>query len=113
MAHIIAKGNLNRKPFLGRKPYLRDYYPEFDDYQEIIIEGDQYVSKYICDDFLFESFVRVRIKKGVGYTGNWYPEPNSMLQAHSFLLMVFSKDAVKVEGKIDFTNDDYDPDAIY
>ena len=107
MARIIAKGELDRKP------YLRDYYPEFDDYQEIIIEGDQYVSKYICDDFLFESFVRVSIKNGSGHFANMYPEPNSMLQAYVFLLMIFSKGAVQVEGKIDFTNDDYDPNVIY
>ena len=113
MARIIAKGYLNRKPFLGRSsPEFADY-PKFDDYQEIIVEGDQYVNKYICNHYPFEMFARTCIKNGVGRIGNWYPEPNSMLQAYSFLLMIFGKDAVKVEGKIDFTNDDYDPDAIY
>ena len=113
MTRIIAKGKLNREPFSGCfSPEFADY-PEFDDYQEIIVEGDQYVSKYICNHYRFEQFVRTCIKNGVGHTGNLYAEPNSMIQAHSFLLLIFGKGAVQVEGKIDFTNDDYDPDAIY
>ena len=106
MSKIIAKGKLKREPF------LKDFYPEFEDEQEITIIGEKYVSEYVCDNFLFRSFVRVCVRNGEGRCANsYYPEPNSMLQAYVFLLMIFDPKDVKIEGEIE--DIEYEKGVIY